>query len=123
MSRTPAGGSPLLAGAVMSDTGTAGGSPDLADRPGGGELPRTTHPSNERPPHMRVVVESQQQLVRVNGLTCRLWEGFTEGGHPIMLFVPYFTVQSDQDEDEAIEQALVPGLDKVDLKILDDLDT
>lgn len=71
---------------------------------------------------MRVVVESMQQLAMVNGLQCRVWEGVTEGGARILLFVPFFAYSGREGEDEAIAAAMVPHQDRYNIQMQDALD-
>lgn len=36
---------------------------------------------------MRLIVESTDILVEVDGRECRLWRGTTEGGHPVDVYI------------------------------------
>lgn len=71
---------------------------------------------------MRATVESMQQLATVDGQLCRVWEGVTEAGARLLLFVPFFCYSGRGNEDQAIAEAMLPGDRQHDVKILDALD-
>lgn len=46
---------------------------------------------------MRIQIESTQRVVTVNGIEARIWEGHTESGIPVIVFIPRIAVSADQD--------------------------
>lgn len=71
---------------------------------------------------MRAIVESTQTLALVNGQRCRVWEGLTEGGSPLYLFVPFLSIAAPESEEQAVREAMVETSGDVQVQILDALD-
>jgi hypothetical protein len=57
---------------------------------------------------MKITVESTTQIVEINGVPCRLWEGHTERGIAIHCFITRVAVEDTLDtsqfEQELAEQ-------------------
>lgn len=46
---------------------------------------------------MRMQIESTTKVVMVNGIETRVWEGSTESGVEVIVFIPRIAVREDQD--------------------------
>lgn len=46
---------------------------------------------------MKLIIESTNQVVALNGVPCRVWTGQTDKGVPIHCFIPSIAVREDQD--------------------------
>lgn len=46
---------------------------------------------------MKITIESTSRIVEANGVTCRVWEGKTERGVPVIALIPRVTAKADQD--------------------------
>jgi hypothetical protein len=46
---------------------------------------------------MKIKLESTSQIVELNGIECRVWEGTTESGVPLTAFIPRVAVHRDHD--------------------------
>jgi hypothetical protein len=46
---------------------------------------------------MRIQIESTTEIVTVNGVEARMWEGATESGVPVIVWIPRIAVRDDQD--------------------------
>jgi hypothetical protein len=49
---------------------------------------------------MKITIESTTQIVDVNGVPARIWEGATDSGIPVHCFVTRIAVQKGQDASE-----------------------
>lgn len=49
---------------------------------------------------MKVTLESTSKIVTLNGVGCRIWEGKTEGGVPIHVYIALTAVDSSEDASE-----------------------
>ncbi len=67
---------------------------------------------------MKILIESTDQLTRVNGVPVRVWEGTTEAGTPCVVFVHLLSARSDRDCSEferELKEQLLPA-ELVDLR-------
>jgi hypothetical protein len=55
---------------------------------------------------MKIKLESTSQIVQLNGIECRVWEGTTEGGVPLTAFISRVAVHRDHDQSQ-FERELV----------------
>jgi hypothetical protein len=46
---------------------------------------------------MTITIESTTQVVKLNGIDCRVWEGQTAGGVKVHCFIPRIAAKGDQD--------------------------
>lgn len=46
---------------------------------------------------MKITIESTSEIVSVNGIDCRVWEGETASGIKLQALVPRIAVHKDQD--------------------------
>lgn len=46
---------------------------------------------------MRMQIESTTKIVTMNGVEARMWEGETEQGVPVIVWIPRIAVRDDQD--------------------------
>jgi hypothetical protein len=46
---------------------------------------------------MKIKIHSTTQIVELNGVPARVWEGWTESGIPIHAFIARIAVTDDQD--------------------------
>jgi hypothetical protein len=46
---------------------------------------------------MKIAIENTSKIVSFNGIDCRVWEGDTEGGVPVIVFIPRIAVRNDLD--------------------------
>jgi hypothetical protein len=46
---------------------------------------------------VKITVESTSKIVEFNGIQCRVWEGRTERGVPMVAFIARVAVERDQD--------------------------
>ncbi len=46
---------------------------------------------------MKIAIESTDKVVTLNGIECRIWEGFTESGIPMHAYIPRVAVQEGLD--------------------------
>ncbi len=62
---------------------------------------------------MRITLESTTQIVKLNGIDCRIWEGETEKGIGVYCFIPRVAVRKEEDcsqlEAELQEQPRAPS--------------
>ena len=61
---------------------------------------------------MRITIESTTKLVELNGVPARVWEGRTESGIPVHVFVTRVAVPIDADASEFerdLEEASAPS--------------
>lgn len=49
---------------------------------------------------MKITIESTSKIVQVNGIDCRLWEGFTEGGVAVVALIPRVACSESADTAE-----------------------
>lgn len=49
---------------------------------------------------MRIMLESTSEIVEVEGVECRIWEGATERGTPVTAFIRRLGVRHDRDTSE-----------------------
>jgi hypothetical protein len=49
---------------------------------------------------MKIKLESTSQIVELDGIECRVWEGTTEGGVPLTAFIPRVAVHRDHDQSQ-----------------------
>lgn len=47
---------------------------------------------------MIICMESTDQFVDHEGVRCRVWEGFSEGGVHVFAFIPAIAVHKDEDQ-------------------------
>ncbi len=69
---------------------------------------------------MRITIESTNTTTVLDGTECRIWEGVTEGGAKVRLFITRLQVHVDQDTSE-FERDLIekpPPLKTVPLRLL-----
>lgn len=55
---------------------------------------------------MKITLESTSQIVRLDGIECRVWEGTTASGIAVTAFIPRIAVLRDADASE-FERELV----------------
>ncbi|HMI86815.1 MAG TPA: hypothetical protein VK550_22130 [Polyangiaceae bacterium] len=55
---------------------------------------------------MRITLESTTKVVEVNGVPARIWEGATESGIPIHVYVTRVAVEEQQKHHEEFERQL-----------------
>ena len=46
---------------------------------------------------MKITIESTTQIVRADGVDCRVWEGVTERGVRVQCLIPRITAKADED--------------------------
>ena len=46
---------------------------------------------------MKVMLESTSEIVRLNDIECRVWEGHTESGIAVQAMIPRIAVRIDAD--------------------------
>lgn len=46
---------------------------------------------------MKMTIESTTEIVNVNGIDCRLWEGVTERGVAVQVLIPRIAARKGQD--------------------------
>lgn len=46
---------------------------------------------------MKIIIESTEKLVTINGVPARVWEGHTESGIPVHAFVTRIAAPADAD--------------------------
>lgn len=46
---------------------------------------------------MKITLESTTQIVEVNGIKCRVWEGVTERGIKVQALIPRIAAHKDSD--------------------------
>lgn len=46
---------------------------------------------------MKIAITSTEQLTEVDGVPVRVWDGVTEGGVPVKVFVHRLAVHKDED--------------------------
>jgi hypothetical protein len=49
---------------------------------------------------MKIKLESTATITRLDGVECRVWEGTTESGVPIVAFIPRIACKRDADNSE-----------------------
>lgn len=49
---------------------------------------------------VKIRLESTSQIIRFNGVECRVWEGTSERGIAIVAFIPRLAVSADADSTE-----------------------
>ena len=49
---------------------------------------------------MRITLESTTKIVEVNGVPARIWEGATESGIPIHVYVTRVAVEEQRNQEE-----------------------
>lgn len=49
---------------------------------------------------MKITLESTSQIVQLNGVNCRVWEGKSEGGARLTAFIVRVAVDPDGDASE-----------------------
>lgn len=47
---------------------------------------------------MKITIESTTKIVQVNGVSARIWEGYSEGGVPIHCYITRIAVKEDADQ-------------------------
>lgn len=48
---------------------------------------------------MKLNIESTTKIVELNGVQCRLWEGETESGIPVVCFIPRVAVNKNENNE------------------------
>jgi hypothetical protein len=46
---------------------------------------------------MRMTIESTTRMVEADGVKCRVWEGRTDGGIPVVVLIPRIAVKNGND--------------------------
>lgn len=49
---------------------------------------------------MKVCMESTEKIVALNGVPARIWEGHTESGIPVIVYVTRVQVPEDADQEQ-----------------------
>ena len=49
---------------------------------------------------MKIIMESTPEIVQVNGIPARVWEGKTESGVPCFALIAKIGVHKDEDSDQ-----------------------
>lgn len=62
---------------------------------------------------MRIQIESTDNLVRLDGTLCRVWDGFTEKGMPCKVFVLRVAMDEQQSTLEADQDLVQVGEPKI----------
>lgn len=61
---------------------------------------------------MKILIEASDQIVRLNGVECRVWHGTTDDGTPCRVFVHRVAVREDLDRtrfEAELQEKLPPG--------------
>ncbi len=57
---------------------------------------------------MKLILEPTDEILDVNGVPCRVWQGVTNGGSRAMAFVAALAVQGDGADLAAVDKRLSP---------------
>jgi hypothetical protein len=75
---------------------------------------------------MKITVESTTKIVHMNRIPCRVWEGHTERGVPVHVYIPRIAVASDSpaeafaqfEEDLKEQRAPSPAVEAIPLRLI-----
>jgi hypothetical protein len=49
---------------------------------------------------MKITIESTTKIVSFNGIDCRIWEGATESGIPVHVYIPRVSVHESRPPED-----------------------
>lgn len=49
---------------------------------------------------MKIIIENTTKIVHVNNLPCRIWEGHTESGIPVHVFITRIGVHKNEQQQQ-----------------------
>ena len=65
---------------------------------------------------MKITIESTTKIVTADGIQCRVWEGVSERGVPVVALVPRIAVKNGNDTsqfEEELRECKAPSADAI----------